>query len=338
MKHTAAKAEPDLDLLDLEPKRQQFRTDVLDGLARSQKRLPTQYLYDRRGSELFERICELEEYYPTRTELSIFEAHIAAMAEAIGPEAMVIEYGSGTGLKPRILLRALHHPVAYVPVEISRAHLLRSAEALDTEFPDVEVLPVCADFTEPFEIPQPSRTARRRVVFFPGSTLGNFTPADAKRLLEQMRADVGSEGAVLVGIDLQKDRAILERAYDDAKGTTATFNLNLLQRINAELGASFDLAAFRHRATYDPSQGRIVMQLVSEKAQRVDVAGQRFDFAEGEAITTEYSHKYTLEGFATMAERAGLRVARVWTDPNAWFSVQLLQPEDHAGSRTPPPA
>jgi dimethylhistidine N-methyltransferase len=325
MKHATATSNPDLDFVDLEPKEQKFRVDVLEGLARAEKRLPTQYLYDQRGSELFERICELEEYYPTRTELSIFEHHIDDMAEAIGPEAMVIEYGSGTGLKPRILLRALKQPVAYVPVEISRAHLLRSAEALDAEFPSVEVLPVCADFTQPFEIPQPSRPARRRMVFFPGSTIGNFPPEDAERLLGQMGDDVGPGGAVLIGVDLRKDRQTLERAYDDAKGVTAAFNLNLLKRINTELEADFDISAFRHRAIYDETHGRIVMQLVSQRAQSITIAGQHFDFAQGEAVTTEYSHKHTLETFATMAQRVGLRVARVWTDPAKLFSVQYLQ-------------
>lgn len=325
MNGATADSEPDLELVDLEPKTQAFRRDVIEGLGRPEKRLPTQYLYDERGSELFERICELDEYYPTRTELSIFEAHIDDMADAIGPEAMVIEYGSGAGLKPRILLRALRRPVAYVPVEISRAHLLRSAEALDAEFPSVEVLPVCADFTQPFEIPRPARSARRSVVFFPGSTIGNFSPDDAERLLHQMADEVGPGGAVLLGVDLRKDHQTLESAYDDAEGVTAAFNLNLLRRINVELGADFDVSAFRHRATYDEARSRVVMQLVSRKSQVVTIGPQRFAFAAGEAITTEYSHKYTLESFATMAERAGLHVAQVWTDPARLFSVQYLR-------------
>ena len=325
MSKTNTVTDGDLDLVDLEPKRQQFRHDVLEGLARPATRLPTQYLYDDRGSALFEQICELDEYYPTRTELGIFETHIAEMAEAIGPEALVIEYGSGTGLKPRILLRALERPVAYVPVEISRAHLLRSAEALNADFPNVEVLPVCADFTQPFEIPSPSKPPRRRLVFFPGSTIGNFSPDDAKRLLGQMVDDVGPGGAVLIGVDLQKDPRTIERAYDDAKGVTAAFNLNLLRRINEELGGNFDLARFRHRARYDQEGGRVVMQLVSTAPQSTTIAGERFELAEGEAITTEYSHKYTLESFAAMASSAGLRVEQAWMDANRLFSVQYLQ-------------
>lgn len=331
MSDTAASSEPDLDVVDLEPQIERFRADVVEGLSRPEKRLPTQYLYDERGSELFEMICELDEYYPTRTELSIYEWHIREVADRIGPEAMVIEYGSGAGLKPRILLRALQSPVAYVPVEISRAHLLRSAEELDTEFPEVEVLPVCADFTEPFEIPEASTRPRRRVVFFPGSTIGNFSRPDARRLLRQMVDEVGTGGAVLLGVDLQKDRRRLERAYDDAKGVTAAFNLNILRRINRELGADFDLDGFRHQAHYDETHGRIVMRLVSTRRQTVSIGRHRIGFDEGETITTEYSHKYTLEGFARLALDSGLHVDRVWTDPERLFSVQLLQvpPNDH---------
>lgn len=298
--------------------------DVLRGLAKPKKTLPTALLYDARGSQLFEQICELPEYYPTRTELAIMRAHIDEIAEAIGPGATLFEYGSGSSVKTRLLLAALHEPRAYLPVDISREHLLATAEQLRAEFPKLRVEPICADFTRPLELPT-TLGHGRRVGYFPGSTIGNFETPAAIELLRQLASLAGRDGGVLVGADLRKPASVLEAAYDDAAGVTAEFNLNLLVRINRELRGDFDPSRFEHRAYWDDEHGRIVMTLVSTCAQVVTVGGHSFAFAEGESIRTEYSHKYTLESFAELAQRAGLRVERVWTDPQQWFSVQLLR-------------
>ncbi len=313
-----------LHLTDLQPDVSDLTASVAEGVAASQKTLPTAFLYDEHGSELFEQICELPEYYPTRTELSIYDTSLGEMSKAIGPEAMVIEYGSGAGVKTLRLLEALDRPVAYVPVEISEEHLMRSAEQLNARFPDLEVLPVCADFTAPMELPSPSTSPRRRVLFFPGSTIGNFTRNTAVRLLRQMRENVGSGGGALMGVDLRKDIAVLEAAYNDARGVTAQFNLNLLHRANEELGANFNLGAFEHRAVWVEARGAIEMRLYARTAQIVKLAGRSFTFAEGEWIHTEDSHKYSLEDFAAMADSAGFNVEKVWTDPKQLFSVQYL--------------
>ncbi len=316
----------DLGLVDLAPAVEQLRRDVLEALGRRPcKELPTQYLYDARGSALFDRICELPEYYPTRTELGIMERDAAAMARGVGAGALLIEYGSGSSIKTRRLLERLGEPAGCVLVDISREHLLRSASQLAARFPAVEVLPVCADFTTPFTVPQSRVEARRRVVYFPGSTIGNFLPEQATRLLRQMAGQVGPGGGLLIGTDLRKDPAVLEAAYNDAQGVTAAFNKNLLRRINRELGADFDLQAFEHRAIYDQALGRIEMLLISREVQEVRVAGRRFTFATGEAIRTELSHKYTIEGFHELAAAAGWRAEQVWTDPASLFAVHLLR-------------
>ncbi|TAN04818.1 MAG: L-histidine N(alpha)-methyltransferase [Rhodanobacteraceae bacterium] len=316
-------------LEDRRPRRDEILADALRGLASHPKRLPSKYFYDARGSQLFERICEQPEYYPTRTELAIMRDNVGAIAAALGPNVRVVEYGSGSGLKTRLLLRHLQSPVAYVPVEISRSALTESVTGLGHEFPYIEMLPVCADFTRPIKLPRAARAPRQTVVYFPGSTLGNFAPDDALRLLRQMRVEAGQgggalNGGVLIGIDLVKDRAALEAAYNDAAGVTAEFTLNLLLRLNRELGADFDLGGFRHRARWHPLAGRIETHIVSTRAQRVRVGGQVFEFAEGEPMLVEYSCKYSLDGFARLAARAGLRVAGVWTDPARQFSVQWL--------------
>ncbi len=303
--------------------------DALSGLAASPKRLPSKYFYDARGSRLFERICEQPEYYPTRTELSIMRDHVGSIAAALGPEVRLVEYGSGSGLKTRLLLHHLESPVAYVPVEISRNALADSVAALGREFPRIQMLPVCADFTRPIKLPRAARAPRQTVVYFPGSTLGNFGPDDALRLLRQMRNEAGQgggvlDGGVLIGIDLVKDKAALEAAYNDAAGVTAEFTLNLLVRLNRELGADFDLAGFRHRARWHPLAERIETHIVSRREQDVHIDNRTFHFAEGEAMLVEYSCKYTPEGFARFAARAGLQVASVWADPARRFSVQWL--------------
>ncbi|HEY3520207.1 MAG TPA: L-histidine N(alpha)-methyltransferase [Rhodanobacteraceae bacterium] len=304
----------------------EMRADVLRGLGAKPKRLSSKYFYDARGSELFERICEQPEYTLTRDELEIMREHAAEIADALGPDALLLEYGSGSGLKTRLLLRQLRTPVAYVPVEIAREALSYSVAKLAAEFPRVEMLPVCADFTRTIELPRPRRAARRTVVYFPGSTLGNFETSEALRLLRQMRVEMGASGAALVGIDLKKDRVELEAAYNDAAGVTAEFTLNMLARFNRELGADFDLAAFSHRARWNALAGRIETHLVSARAQQVRVDGQVFRFDSGEAMLVEYSCKYAPEEFAALVERAGLRVARTWEDALRRFSVQLLEP------------
>lgn len=300
-----------------------FAAAVHAGLSKPRKRLPTEYLYDARGSALFDAICELPEYYPTRTELGIMRASVDEMARAIGSGATLIEYGSGSSIKTRLLLDAAS-PGAYVPVDISREHLEATAAQLRTEYPALPIVPVCADFTEPFDVPLWSDGPR--VAYFPGSTIGNFEPAAATRLLVQMRELVGAGGCALIGADLRKPVEILEPAYDDAAGVTAAFNLNLLVRIDRELGGDLDVSRFRHRAWFDREKSRIVMELVSTCAQIVTVDHRRYRFAEGEVIVTEYSHKYTRESFAKLAAAADLAVAQVWTDEREWFSVQRLVP------------
>jgi dimethylhistidine N-methyltransferase len=313
-----------LELVDREPEREHFLAACLEALATHPKTLPTAFLYDQRGSDLFERICELPEYYPTRTELRIMDEHLGEIADVLGPDVHLIEYGSGAGVKTRRLLQALHSPVAYAPVEISREFLMRSAAQLDAEFPELEVLPVCADFTRPFDVPSPSRRARRRVLYFPGSTIGNFRPDAAKRLLGQMADEVGSSGGILLGVDLRKDPAVLEAAYNDAQGITAAFNLNLLDRMNRELGCDFDIAGFEHRAVWVPQRGAIEMRLYVKRPQRVQVGNRSVELEAGEWIHTEDSHKYSRSQFAALAAEAGLRVERVWIDDEALFSVQYL--------------
>lgn len=302
-----------------------FRADVLAGLAAPAKSLPCKYLYDDRGSRLFDQICDLPEYYPTRTELGILRRHAGDMTAALGAGCLVIEYGSGSGMKTPLLLERLKNPAGYVPVDISRDHLLASAAALARRFPQLEVLPVWADFTGEFEVPGTRRIPRRKAVFFPGSTIGNFGPTCAIELMRGVGRRCGSGGAFLVGVDLRKSKAILEPAYDDAAGVTAAFNKNLLVRINRELGADFDLDQFDHRAVFDEKHSRIEMHLVSRRQQAVHLDDQTIQFAAGETICTEYSYKYAPDAFRDLARAAGLTVRKVWTDEAGWFSVQYLQ-------------
>lgn len=301
-----------------------FRREVLDGLLRRRKRLACKFFYDEQGSRLFDRICALPEYYLTRTEMRIMRDHAADMAARIGPACELVEYGSGSSIKTRILLDALQSPGVYVPVDISREHLRRSAEALSHAYPTVEVLPVCADYTRDFELPVPDRSTRQRFVYFPGSTIGNFEPHEAFAFLRRVARVVGSGGGLLIGVDLKKDPTILHAAYNDAAGVTAAFNLNLLARINRELGGDFNLAHFQHYAYYNPGEGRIEMHLVSTAAQSVHIGPTTIRFERGESIHTECSHKYTPEQFAELAEWAGFDVAQVWTDADDLFSVQYL--------------
>lgn len=299
--------------------------EIHAGLARTPKTLSPKFFYDDRGSRLFDRITELPEYYLTSTEVGIMEANVGEIARLVGPEASLIEFGSGSSVKTRILLEHLDSLAAYVPVDISRDHLVAAAEELARDFPHIEVLPVAADFTQPFDLPQPKVMPRRNIVYFPGSTIGNFLPKSAQSLLQVMYQEAGEDGALLIGVDLEKDREILERAYNDSAGITAAFNLNMLRRINAEFDADFNVSQFAHRAMYNEEFGRIEMHVVSREDQTVTVAGVPFRIAKDESIRTECSHKYTVEEFGEMVARAGFRVKRVWTDESELFSVQYCE-------------
>jgi L-histidine N-alpha-methyltransferase len=299
---------------------------LIDGLRDEPKRISPSYFYDARGSKLLDAICELPEYYLTRTESRILEAHAAEIAGRMGENALLVEYGSGASAKTRLLLDHLRHPSAYVPVDISRAHLTAAANRISQAYPGLEVLPVCTDFARPFELPQPKHPPARNVVFFPGSTIGNFEPQAAIDLMRQMRSVAGAEGAMLIGTDLVKDRATLLRAYDDSAGVTAQFNLNVLRRLNRQFGADFDLDAFRHEAIWRESASCIEMRLVSLRDQMVHLAGESIPFAAGERLVTEQSHKYTFEGFREQALAAGWLEHRVWLDDRRYFAVHYLEP------------
>lgn len=301
-----------------------FHDDVIAGLSRPQKSLPPKYFYDARGCALFEAICGLPEYYLTRVEIELMRAHAGDMARSLGPECALIEFGSGSGRKTRILIAACH-PVAYFAVDIARAELNATAAAIAREFPRLRVIAVCTDYSRPFALPQlDGLGARRRIVYFPGSTIGNLTPTEATAFLAGARALLGAGGGLLIGVDLKKDPARLDAAYNDSSGVTAAFNLNLLERINRELGADFDLPAFRHRAFYDEAGGRIEMHLVSVKAQTVTIGGRSIAFREGETIHTENSCKYSVREFQDLARSAGLSPVECWMDPEQLFGVHYL--------------
>ena len=301
-----------------------FLNDVLDGLRLPEKRIPFKHLYDERGSDLFERICELPEYYLTRTELSIIEESGAAMAEALGPRCLVVEYGAGSGIKTRRLLARLDDPVAYVPIDISARALARSALTIARDFPALEVLPINADYTESLSLPRPRRAPRRRVFFYPGSSIGNLTPEKAVRFLRDAAVVTGRGGALLIGVDLKKDPALLEAAYDDSQGVTAAFTTNLLVRINRELDGDIPVHRFRHVAHYNDDLGRVEIHLQAEAPLSFRVAGETIAMAKSERIHVEYAYKYDVEDFGALAAAAGLTVAAVWTDARRLFSVQYL--------------
>jgi len=312
-------------LQDLEPSTQEFRDAVLAGLDQAQKSLPCKFFYDAEGSRLFDRICELPEYYPTRTELKLLADRAGEIARLIGPHARLVEFGSGAGVKIRLLLDALDRPTAYVPVDISRDHLMMATADLARDFPSLQIAPICADYTKPFALPAPAGVHPETTVgFFPGSTIGNFTPAEARGFLSRARKLLGPGSAMLIGVDLRKDESILVPAYDDAAGVTAAFNLNLLVRINRELDGDFALEQFAHEARWNAELGRIEMHLVSRSAQEVRIGRHRFGFAAGETIHTENSHKYTLDQFRALAIEAGYRPRAAWTDEAGLFSVHML--------------
>jgi dimethylhistidine N-methyltransferase len=303
--------------------------DVLRGLRETPKRLSPTWFYDERGSQLFDEICELPEYYITRTETGILQRNAAQIAARIGANALLVELGSGASTKTRLLLDQLPDLAAYVPVDISRTHLMAAAQRIATSYPGLEVLPACADFTKAFTLPKPMRTPSRVVVFFPGSTIGNFDPPAAIELMQVMRRITTRPGAtaggLVIGFDLEKDPRVLERAYDDSAGVTAEFNLNVLRRLNSDTGANFDLQAFRHQAVWVPEAHRIEMRLVSTVSQTVKIAGESISFAADEPLITEHCHKYTPDLFTALTGAAGWTARRTWADDREYFNVQYLE-------------
>jgi dimethylhistidine N-methyltransferase len=316
---TSAIASP---VVDLQSDNEDFFRAVSIGLLRPEKTLPCKFLYDAEGSRLFNQICELDEYYPTRTETKILRKNIWEITRAIGRGCRLVEFGSGTSAKTRLLLEHLDKLAGYIPIDISSAQLFDSCQKLAEDFPALEILPISADYTGLFQLPDTS--AQKTVAFFPGSTIGNFEASEALWFLRRVASLCGRNGGLLVGVDLKKDRHILETAYNDRKGVTASFNLNLLARANRELGTDFDLSSFRHQAIYDEARGRIEMRLISLQPQIVRLGNREFFFGEDEYITTEYSYKYSLVEFRELAQRAGFEVLNTWADGDKWFSVQYL--------------
>ena len=312
-----------IDVIDLQPVAADFREEVLAGLRRERKELPAKFFYDRRGSELFEEITRLPEYYLTRTEIGILDANADEIVSLLGDDFALIEYGSGSSTKVRILLDQLSGHATYMPIDISLLYLRESAEKLHSAYPDISVVAVCADYTEPFEIPQ-FESYSRRVIFFPGSTVGNLEPHLAETFFRDTAQLLRKGDGMIIGVDLRKDKAVLDSAYNDSRGVTAEFNLNVLRRINDELGADFNLDAFQHVAFYNEEEGRIEMHLRSRRRQTVTIGGEKIPFAPGEAIHTENSYKYSIDGFRSLLSKSGFEPVKVWTDPEKLFSVHYL--------------
>lgn len=316
-----------IQIHDFEPRSGDLLNEAIAGLKQTQKELPCKYFYDAVGAELFEQICNLPEYYPTRTELKIMRDHVAEMADCIGPNARIVEYGSGEGLKTRLLLDALKNPTAYLPIDIARDQLERVAKQLQGHYPEMEILPVCADYTSEFTLPVPLQAYTNTVVYFPGSTIGNFAPAQAVAFLAKIADQVGTSdaaGGLLIGVDLRKDTHVMEAAYNDRAGVTAAFNLNLLHRLNQEVDADFNVDAFTHNARFNRQTGAIEMHLISTRQQSVQLNGDRFSFHPGESIHTENSFKYNLDDFAQLAAKAGWQREHIWLDADELFSVQYF--------------
>lgn len=312
---------------DLRPENENFADAMRAGLSRYPKSLPCKFFYDQRGSKLFDQICALDEYYVTRTETALLISNAAEIASHLGRDCHLIEFGSGSSIKVGILLTALRGQVSYTAIDISKDHLRASTDALAQKNPDLLVTAVCADYTKPIDLPSEIvKQDGAPVVFFPGSSIGNFTAGPALEFLAQT-ADLlrPRNGGLLIGADLKKDEDILRAAYNDSRGITAAFNLNLLVRANAELGANFDISAFHHDAIYNASLGRIEMYLVSDRQQSVKIGSSSYSFAEGEAIHTENSHKYGVEQFQAMASAVGFEPVKVWIDEENLFSVHFLR-------------
>jgi len=310
---------------DYHPPTDSFFTEVLDGLRVRPKRIAPKFFYDARGSQLFDAICDLPEYYPTRTEIEILKDHAPEISRLTGPDCLLIELGSGNSSKVRLLLEALQ-PTAYLPMDISRAQLLEAARVLAADYPWLEVHATCIDYSQRLDIPY-SPDGARKVAFFPGSSIGNFEREDSIAFLRDVARVLRPGGALLIGVDLKKDPGVLHAAYNDSRGVTAEFNLNLLARINRELDGNFVLENFEHLAFYDQTCGRIEMHLVSRCEQTVQISGQRFHFAPGERLHTENSYKYNVDEFQELARQAGFQPLQVWTDPQRLFSVHYLSPD-----------
>lgn len=308
---------------DHHPGETSFRDALHAGLSQAGKAIPCRFLYDARGSALFDQICDLPEYYPTRTETAILRDNAADIAQLIGPAAQLIELGSGSSTKVRILLDAAENPSSYVPIDISREHLLTAARAIQANYPELRVEAVCADYDQAFDLP-PVRGPGRRVGFYPGSTIGNLEPEDARAFLAKWANRLGPGAGLLIGVDLRKDASMLEPAYDDPQGVTAAFSKNLLVRANRELGADFEPAHFRHRAVYHPANGQVRIDLVSTANQTVTLDDRRYAFGVGEAVHVENSNKYKVVGFRTLARSAGFEPTAAWTDADNLFSVHML--------------
>ncbi len=315
-------ATPAYEFFDMKPPLRDMRGAVLDGLRAEQKFISPMYFYDEAGSQLFEQITHLPEYYPTQTEIGLFDGYSDEIAAYLGSGVCLVEYGSGSSRKIRKLLETAR-PAAYVPVDISGDHLEDNAQALHADFPWLSVYPVCADFSAPLTLPPPVAELPK-AGFFPGSSIGNFEPPAAADLLGNMHDTLGSGGRLLIGVDRKKDKRVLEDAYDDAAGVTAEFNRNALVHINEQLDADFDPSRFAHRAIYNETIGAVQMFLVSTEAQTVTVAGESFEFADGEALHTENSFKYHPEEFSALATEASFATTAHWTDARSWFSVFLL--------------
>lgn len=307
---------------DEHPPEADFYAEVIAGLKRRPRRIPPKFFYDERGSELFDAICRTEEYYPTRTEQALLQQHAGEIADLIGERCLLIEPGSGTSEKVRLLLDVLR-PAAYLPMDISRDFLYQAADQVAQEYPWLEVHAACVDFTAPLSLPF-CPPGGRKLIFFPGSSIGNFEPEQAQTFLHNLRPVAGPQGSLLIGVDLKKDPAILNAAYNDRAGVTAAFNLNLLHRIRRELDAGLDPDLFEHAAWYNDTLGRIEMHLVSRQAQQLTIDGQLFEFDKHETIHTESSYKYTVGEFIDLAGRAGFTSRQVWTDPDQLFSLHYF--------------
>lgn len=313
-----------MNLYDFAPTADTLYEEVVAGLRQPNKTLPGTLLYDEQGSQLFDRICEQPEYYLTRTELRIMQQSIGEIAALIGEEVALVEYGSGSSLKTKILLDHLTRLSCYIPIDISKEHLLQAATKLAAHYPHLEILPVCADYSQPFCLPSPSKRVSRYVAYYPGSTISHFAPEEAVAFLAQIRTVCGPDSMLLIGVDLKKDACVIEPAYNDRAGFSRAFTNNILRHINARFGADFDTANFAHLAFYNAQLGRVEFYLTSRQPQIVHLNGETIAFTEGERINLAYSYKYSVAEFAELAAKGGWCVQRVWTDDQQLFSVQCL--------------
>ena len=311
-------------LKKFEPETEALLEEIIDGLRKPQKELPSKLFYDKKGSDLFDEICELDEYYLTRTETSIMTDNIEDICSVIGEDCLLIELGSGSSKKIRLILSGLINPAGYVPIDISEEHLIKSVEALARDYPDLRILPVYADYTQPFTLPNYDFTPSKKVVYYPGSTIGNFEPEYASQFLNNIGKQLGRGTGLLIGVDLKKDTQTLEDAYNDKKEVTAEFNLNMLERINREHGADFILEDWEHMAFYNGEHGRIEMHIKSLSEQQVKLNGSHIKFELNETILTEYSYKYSIDDFKELISES-YRLERVWTDKENKFGILYFE-------------